>query len=206
MEYEIIEIYTDYIDDKNDEEFYLENKGVHDLINEYGARLDEYEKDDARMILNQLYLDGYDDYWICIALTRILDKGSFSQWKYLLKYDDFIKENDFFYNYEKDTSLTNMLNILGDFVAYSLISIPYKEENDIMFMYNTLTCLNPTDDINRYKNPIEYYYYKYYLSAENIYYTLKYEKNKENKMFEKWYRGISDGEKRKYIEMGLLQS
>ena len=47
-------------------------KDIHDFINELGTRLEEKDKEEARMILNQLYLDGYDDLFICIALIRVL--------------------------------------------------------------------------------------------------------------------------------------
>ena len=68
-------------------------KTLHNLINEIGARaLTDEEKEDARMILNNLALCGYSDLWICIALIKILKNDSFNNYKYLLDYQPFIDE------------------------------------------------------------------------------------------------------------------
>ena len=67
-------------------------KDLHALINELGARLDEDEKEEAMMILNQLYIAGYDDLFICIALIRILAREDFYRNSYLFGYQPFLDE------------------------------------------------------------------------------------------------------------------
>ena len=146
---------------------------MHELINELGARLDDYERYDAMMILNSLYQNGYSDLWICIALGRILEKGSFNQWKFLLYYDDFIKENDFLERYFLNISLKDKLKEIDCSIGFNKdIDIP-DEEIDYLnenYIYPSWENELNYDDA---KDEIEYYYSKYYF-LDSIPHTLKY--------------------------------
>lgn len=190
-------------------------KSVHSYINELGSSLDELERDDARMILNDLYLNGRDDYWICFALIRIMGKGSFSKWKYLLYYDDFIKENDYLYKDYVSMSITEKENLLSEIYAYCSDTDAFKnlspeEEEELDFISNLFDC--DEEYLNQYKDTIEYYYFKYCMSADGIksilritLYPTKREKE-GTKKFEKWVRGLSVAEKHDLINRGWLKS
>lgn len=186
----------------------IENKNVFNYICELGAQLNDFERNDARMILNDLSLNGRDDYWICIAFIRILGKGSFSQWKYLLNYEPFIKENDWLYDtYEKKT-LKEKIQDLDLYVGYGAKDVNFTDEesNDLTILYDISTSNNV--DLNDYKDFINYYFYKFYLTDECLKTSLEiiYYSSGENAKFKKWYRGLSVGEKRDLINAGLLKS
>lgn len=148
-------------------------KDIHELINELGINLDENERLDAMSILNNLFLNGTSDIWICIALGRILSKGNFNQWKFLLYYDDFIKETDYLENVFIKTSLKDMLKELDCAIGFnrdidiSEEEIEYLNENYIYPSWNNEL------NYDEFKDDIEYYFMKYHF-IDSIPYTLKY--------------------------------
>ena len=190
----------------------IENKTIHNYINELGTKLSDYERDDARFILNYLYLNGRDDYWICIAFIRILGKGNFSQWKYLLNYDPFIKETDEIYRYYiKNMKPYERLKELDSYCGFGWDSERFKdisEEDDdnLCILVNDLIDKDK-DTLNNYTDIIDYYFYKYYLSADMIKTHLQviYYAKDELTPFDIKYKNMSDEERAQWIKDGWLR-
>ena len=134
---------------------------IHELINQLGARLDEEEQLEAMYLLNNLYLSGYSDVWVCIALSRILTKGSFSQWKYLLNFDDFIRETNYLEKEFMNSTLKNKLDELDRAIAYNGEIKITLEETDYLNENLIFPSWNSDFDFNDYKEEIEYWYMKY---------------------------------------------
>ena len=134
---------------------------IHELINQLGARLDEEEQLEAMYILNNLYLSGYSDIWVCIALGRILNKGSFTQWKYLLNFDDFIRENNYLEKKFMSSTLKIKLDELDRAIAYNREIKITLEETDYLNDNLIYPSWNSDFDFNDYKDEIEYWYMKY---------------------------------------------
>lgn len=140
-------------------------KDLHSLINELGARLNEEDKEEAIMILNQLYLNGYDDLFICIALIRVLAREDFYRNSYLFSYQPFLDEtNELKEKYKrlnelhKDMQVYYVYNSSGDTLR----------ENDraLIDEYNEL--FNETDDEEVKQNYLDYLYMKYCFSFVEI--------------------------------------
>lgn len=140
-------------------------KDLHALINELGARLNEEDKEEAMMILNQMFLDGYDDLFIAIALIRVLAREDFSRNRYLFSYQPFIdevnqlkikflKKTDF----NKDCEICAIYNSAGDIL----------KENDraLIDEYNEL--FNNSEDEEVKHNYLDYLYMKYCFSYSEI--------------------------------------
>lgn len=146
---------------------------IHALINEMGARLESDERYEAMVLLNNLYLQGVSDIWICIALWRVLEKGSFNQWKYLLQYDEFKKENDYlekqFISIPENKKLEELDRAIGfnRDIDISEEEIEYLNENYIYPSWNNELYYEEA------KEEIEYYFMKYHY-LNSIPYTLKY--------------------------------
>lgn len=190
----------------------VETKTVHNYINELGAKLSNYERDDARLILNDLFLNGRDDYWICIAFIRILGKGSFSQWKYLLNYEPFIKETDAIYKYYiKDMKPYERLKELDNYCAFGWDSERFKDisEDDDENLYILVNELLDEDKntLNDYSDIIDYYFYKYYLTEDMIKAHLQviYYAKDEPTPFDIYYENMSDEERAQWIKDGWLR-
>lgn len=147
---------------------------IHELINQLGARLNEEEQLEAMFILNNLYLTGYSDIWVCIALSRIMKKGDFNQWKYLLKFNDFINENDCLEKEFKRNSLKEKLRDLDRAIAYNKDIKITGEEIDYLNENLIYPSWDNDFNFNDYKDEIEYWYMKYYFLDFAPYY-LKFE-------------------------------
>lgn len=145
---------------------------IHELINELGARLNEEERYEATIIFNNLYLNGFSDLWICIALYRIIQKGSFNQWKYLLSFDDFLEENDYLENEYMKLSLEDKIKDLDLALGYNKDLKITNEEVD--YIYDYFIYPNSINDIEEErKEEFDYYYLKYQF-LDSIQYVLKY--------------------------------
>ncbi len=149
------------------------NYTIHELINELGAHLEETDRYDAMMIFNNLYLSGYSDLWICIALERILSKGKFNQWKYLLSFDDFIKENHYLEKEFTRTTLKEKVKELDRAIAFNRELEITDEEIDYLNEVLIYPSFDKDFNYEDYKDEIDYWYMKYYFS-DSIYYTLKF--------------------------------
>lgn len=147
---------------------------IHELINELGARLNEEEQLEAMFILNNLYLTGYSDIWVCIALSRIMKKGDFNQWKYLFKFNDFINENNRLEKEFKSNSLKEKLSDLDRAIAYNNAIKITGEEIDYLNENLIYPSWDNDFNFNDYKDEIEYWYMKYYFLDFAPYY-LKFE-------------------------------
>ena len=134
---------------------------IHELINEYGARLEEEERLEAMVILNNLYLSGYSDIWVCLALSRIINKGSFTQWKYLLNFDDFIRENNYLEKEFTSRTAKDKLNELDRAIAYNRDIKITSEEIDYLSDNLIYPSWNDEFEFNDFKDEIEYWYMKY---------------------------------------------
>lgn len=146
---------------------------IHQLINELGAEIEDSDRYDAMMILNNLYQSGISDLWICIALGRILKKGSFYQWKYLLQYDEFVKENDYLEKVFLNTSLRDKLNEIDCAIGFNRDIDISDDEIDYLNENYIYPSLDNELDYEEVKEEIEYYYLKYYF-IDSCPYTLKY--------------------------------
>ena len=138
-------------------------KDLHSLINELGARFNENDKEEAMMILNQMFLDGYDDLFICIALIRVLARNDFERNRYLFCYQPFIDEvNELkikfikVKDFSKDCSICAVYDSSG-ISAYDRALI--DEYNDIF---------NNSDDEESKQKYLDYLYMKYCFSFSYI--------------------------------------
>lgn len=187
-----------------------ENKTVHNFINELGAQLNEDEKDMARMILNDLFLNGRDDCWICIALIRILGKGSFSQWKYLLQYQPFIEENDWLYNEYLRIPLADRLKEIDLSIGFCeelFIDLDEEDENNVEVLAELSIDRNKVSNLDSYRDIIDYYFFKVYLNPKYIRYVLElmYRNDKEiTKPLDIWVNKLTETEKMLMVEEGWL--
>lgn len=125
-------------------------KDIHTLINELGARLNDEDRDEARIILNYLYLDGYDDLFICIALIKVLERGDFKRNKYLFSYQPFLNEiNDLknkFKNissFGKDIHINAVYHSIGDTIndfdraiINEYFELPFESKEDEVIVNN----------------------------------------------------------------------
>jgi len=150
----------------------IENKTVHNYINELGAQLSDFERDEARLILNDLFLSGRDDCWICIALIRILGKGSFTQWKYLLMYEPFIEETDIIYNLCKKTRVEKKLKELDFYCGYIgeeyFKGLSEEDDNNLEILADMSISEDRISNYEPFKEVINYYFYRFYLNADVI--------------------------------------
>ena len=189
-----------------------ENKTVHNFINELGAQLNDFERNEARLILNDLYLNGRDDYWICIAFKRILGKGSFLQWKYLLNYEPFIKENDSIYNeYVTEMTLHKMLKELDCYCGFCWDSICKDMSAEDDANIETLSQLSIGCEeykLTNFKDIIEYYFFKYYLNLEMIkaHLTVSYYAKNEPTPWDIAYSKLTDEESAQLIKDGWIRA
>lgn len=140
-------------------------KDIHELINELGARLNEEEKYDAMMILNQMYLDGYDDVFICIALIKIVVRDDFERNKYLFAYQPFLDEvktlRDKFKKVEllsKDFKICAIYDSSGDVL----------NDNDRALIEEYGELCNMYEDEEVKNNYLDYLYMKYCFSYSEI--------------------------------------
>lgn len=145
---------------------------IHELINELGARLNEEERYEAMLIFNNLYLNGFSDLWVCIALYRIIQKGTFNQWKYLLSYDDFLEENDYLEKEYMKLSLKEKIKELDLAIGYNKELKIDDEEVDYLNDYFIYPSMNNQIDEERAEE-FDYYYLKYQF-LDSIQYQLKY--------------------------------
>ena len=94
------------------------------------------------------------------------------------------------------------------YVGYGAKDVNFTDEesNDLTILYDISTSKNV--DLNDYKDFINYYFYKFYLTDECLKTSLEiiYHSSGENNKFKKWYRGLSVWEKRDLINAGLLKS
>ena len=150
----------------------IENKSVHNYINELGAQLNNFEREDARIILNDLILSGRDDYWICIALIRILGKGNFSQWKYLLKYDPFIEETDIIYNLCKKTRVEKKLKELDFYSGYigdeMFKGLSDEDNTNLEILADMAISDDKISNYETFREIVDYYFFRFYLNANVI--------------------------------------
>ena len=141
-------------------------KDIHSLINELGARLlNEEDKIEAMMILNQLYLDGYDDLFISIALISVLQREDFNRNRYLFSYQPFLDEiNTLKRKYlkikdiNKDLEICAVYNTSGDVIN--------EYDRALIDEYNEL--FNNSDDEEVKHNYLDYLYMKYCFSYSEI--------------------------------------
>ena len=143
----------------------METKDLHTLINELGARLNDEDKLEAIMILNQLYLDGYDDLFISIALIRILAREDFDRNRYLFSYQPFIDEvNKLKFRFIK----------VKDFSKDCAICAVYESSGDVLNNYDRALIdeynelFNNSDDEEVKQNYLDYLYMKYCFSYSEI--------------------------------------
>lgn len=190
-----------------------EDKTVHNYINELGTKLNDNERDEARLMLNDLYLNGRDDYWICIAFKRILGKGSFSQWKYLLKYEPFIKENDSIYNeYVAEMSIHSRLKELDSYCGFCWDSIckdmSAEDEENIEILSQLSIGCDERHTLTNFKDIIEYYFFKYYMSLEmfKAHLTVSYYAKNEPTPWDIRYNSLTDEEREQYIKDGWIRA
>ena len=138
-------------------------KDLHELINELGARLDEDEKEEAMMILNQLYLDGYDDLFICIALIRILAREDFYRNCYLFSYQPFIDEvNKLKIKFIKVKDFRKDCDICAVYDSSGL------SDYDRALLDEYSDIFNNSDDEETKHNYLDYLYMKYCFSFSEI--------------------------------------
>ena len=143
----------------------METKDLHALINELGACLEDEDKIDAMIILNQLYLDGYDDLFICIALIRVLAREDFSRNRFLFGYQPFLDEVNKlkvkFRNIKdvnKDLEICAVYNSSGDVLS--------AEDRAQIDEYNEL--FNNSEDREILDSYLDYLYMKYCFSYSEI--------------------------------------
>lgn len=140
-------------------------KDIHALINELGARLSENEKEEAIMILNQMYLNGYDDLFICIALIRVLGRDDFIRNSYLFGYQPFLDEVE-----ELKQAFLKVKSLNKDF----RVSAVYESTGDTLSEYDRTQIeeygelFNNSDDEEVKNNYLDYLYMKYCFSYTEI--------------------------------------
>lgn len=140
-------------------------KDIHELINELGARLDEKQRYEAMMILNQMFLDGYDDLFICIALIRVLSRDDFNRNRYLFSYQPFIDEtNQLKIKYKKVNRINKDFGICA--VYESSGNVINDNDRALIDEYNEL--FNNSDDEEAILNYLDYLYMKYCFSYTDI--------------------------------------
>ena len=140
-------------------------KDIHSLINELGTRLDEIDKVEAMMILNQLYLDGYDDIFICIALIKVLSKEDFNRNRYLFCYQPFIDEvNNLKIKFKKVSDFTKDIEVCAVYNSSGDILKDY--DRALIDEYNEL--FNNSDNEEGKQLFLDYLYMKYCFSYSDI--------------------------------------
>ena len=154
-------------------------KDIHSLINELGASLNENDKYEAMMILNNLYLSGYSDLFICIAFIRVLEREDFNKNRYLFSYEPFINEvnilKDKFIKIDtsaKDSAVCSFYNS----------SSPNNNDCALIDEYNEL--FNNSDDEEIIQNYLDYLYMKYCFALEVV--------NSNIRSYKKIFRGTND--------------
>lgn len=136
-------------------------KDIHSLINELGASINEDDKYEAMMILNHLYLSGYSDLFICIALIKVLERKDFNRNRFLFSYEPFIDEvnnlKDKFIKTKSSIKDSELCAFYGSFSA---------NDTDIALIdeYNEL--YNNSDDEEVIQNYLDYLYMKYCFALE----------------------------------------
>lgn len=140
-------------------------KDLHELINEMGARLNESNRYDAMMILNQMYLDGFDDLFICIALIKVIVRDEFEKNKYLFSYQPFLDEvnalRDKFNKVKilnKDFAICAVYDSAGDVI----------NDNDRALIDEYGEICNTYEDEDVKNNYLDYLYMKYCFSYSEI--------------------------------------
>lgn len=140
-------------------------KDIHELINELGARLDEKQRYEAMMILNQMFLDGYDDLFICIALIKVLARDDFDRNRYLFSYQPFIDEiTKLKIKYKKVNRVNKDFRICA--VYESSGNVINDNDRALIDEYNEL--FNNSDDEEAIQNYLDYLYMKYCFSYTEI--------------------------------------
>lgn len=140
-------------------------KDIHELINELGARLDENQRYEAMMILNQMFLDGYDDLFICIALIKVLARGDFDRNRYLFSYQPFIDEiNQLKIKYIKVNRLNKdfAINAVYESSGYVINDSDRAQIDEYSELFNN------SDDEKEIQNYLDYLYLKYCFSYTEI--------------------------------------
>lgn len=140
-------------------------KDIHKLINELGARLDEKQRYEAMMLLNQMFLDGYDDLFICIALIRVLARDDFDRNRYLFSYQPFIDEvNQLKSKFKKVNRLNKDFGICAVYESSGDVINDY--DRALIDEYNEL--FNNSDDEEVILNYLDYLYMKYCFSYSEV--------------------------------------
>ncbi len=138
---------------------------IHSLINELGARLDEEERIDAMMVLNNLFLRGYSDLWICIALIKIMVRQDYFRDKYLLSFESFIDEV---------SKLEKKFNKLNDITKDTELSYFYDGSDRLLTVQDRAQIdeyselfneFGSTEEVNDF---LDYLYMKYIFSYSEI--------------------------------------
>ena len=136
-------------------------KDIHSLINELGASINEDDKYEAMMILNHLYLSGYSDLFICIALIKVLERKDFNRNRYLFNYEPFIDEvnnlKDIFIKTKSSTKDSELCAFYGSFSANDADIALIDEYNELY---------NNSDDEEVIQNYLDYLYMKYCFALE----------------------------------------
>ena len=154
-------------------------KDIHSLINELGASLNENDKYEAMMILNNLYLSGYSDLFICIAFIRVLGRKEFNKNRYLFSYEPFISE----VNALKDKFI-KANSTSKDFAVCAFYDSSSANDTDraLIDEYNEL--FNNSDDEEAIHNYLDYLYMKYCFALEVV--------NNNIRNYKKIFRGTND--------------
>ena len=156
-------------------------KDIHELINELGARLDEKQRYEAMMLLNQMFLDGYDDLFICIALIKVLARDDFDRNRYLFSYQPFLDEiAKLKIKYEKVDRLNKDFGICA--VYESSGNVISDNDRALIDEYNEL--FNNSDDEESIQKYLDYLYMKYCFALEVV--------NNNIRNYKKIFRGTND--------------
>jgi len=154
-------------------------KDIHSLINELGTSLKEDDKYEAMMILNNLYLSGYSDLFICIAFIRVLEREDFNKNRYLFSYEPFIEEINIL---QDKFNKTNNSFKDSQVCAFYDSSSANDTDRALIDEYNEL--YNNSDDEEVIHNYLDYLYMKYCFALEVV--------NSNIRSYKKIFRGTND--------------
>lgn len=154
-------------------------KDIHSLINELGASLNENDKYEAMLILNNLYLSGYSDLFICIAFIRVLEREDFNKNRYLFSYEPFINEVNALKEKFIKTNSTSK-----DFAVCAFYDSSSANDTDraLIDEYNEL--YNNSDDEESIQKYLDYLYMKYCFALDVV--------NNNIRNYKKIFRGTND--------------